>query len=817
MIVLLSHRPSFSLSVWSFTFSIAAFLFLGNGAVECAGADDSAPGPSPAIGLNGLYRAGQWTTVRVDDWLVAATDAAGPSATGPSATGPNAAGPNATGPNTGVWNPAEPFDLQTVDGDGGRVTYRQPAGGVSGDGIVGLVVPGSEAAPLTLRQNGQTILRGRFPTAGVPEKEPSMIPEGMPWVMVFGDPLGVQAIGANDLLKRDASIAVTVVDQPAIVPDVSLALRGVDLVLITPSGQSVLRDLSASQNKAMSDWLLGGGRVIVCAGRDAGLLGAADWLAASLPESVVSSKVTQLDPAGLETFTSSRTRLPTLNSLALPKTDGRSGLGESLIDGRTTRRVSAPLAVRYTTGLGHVIVLAADLESPELADWPERLTLVRRLGGDILDGERDEIGGSVRLSGYSDLAGQTRRMLDQFTLKRSFAFSVVAVIIVALIVLVAPLDYLVIQRWLGRPLLGWVTFPLVAIVLSGLLVVAAQPRVDGPRIDGDASADAGGASADSLLRLNSLEFVDIDVASRWGRLFRWNYLYSHPSQVVDVDCTPSPRLASMIDSLDQQLVYPFGYPGQAMGGIQIESDLGGGMIELKRTPSTPDQPGGEIDGVLSSLPLLPRSSQSLAVSMRFRVPAWDTSLQMRPGSELLRGRLTNPLDVDLLDAMLIYRNWVYLLPTRFPAGEVIDDIDLLRQKNFRWQLSRQRALESSSESEAWDVTRRDQPRRMAEMLMFHDAAGGSRYTSLRHEVLGSLDLSDVLVKDRCVLVGRVAESLTRLTVRPSMTGSAVKVGEQNVAPEIADSEIAGPEMTDSDAPPPGQRLSMIRVILPVTP
>ena len=38
------------------------------------------------------------------------------------------------------------------------------------------------------------------------------------------------------------------------------------------------------------------------------------------------------------------------------------------------------------------------------------------------------------------------------------------------------------------------------------------------------------------------------------------------------------------------------------------------------------------------------------------------SISRRSGSELLQGKLANPLDVDILDGMLIYGNWIYVLP-----------------------------------------------------------------------------------------------------------------------------------------------------------
>ena len=137
-------------------------------------------------------------------------------------------------------------------------------------------------------------------------------------------------------------------------------------------------------------------------------------------------------------------------------------------------------------------------------------------------------------------------------------------------------------------------------------------------------------------------------------------------------------------------------------------------------------------------------------------------MRRRSGSELLEGSLRNPFSVDVLNGMLIYRNWLYLLPTRFPAGTEIESVDSLRQKNFRWQLSRQKALESSTETESWDPSSTANLERLTEMMMFHDVVGAERYTGLRHEVLSFLDLSDVLTSERCILIGKLARPVTQI-------------------------------------------------------
>ena len=96
-------------------------------------------------------------------------------------------------------------------------------------------------------------------------------------------------------------------------------------------------------------------------------------------------------------------------------------------------------------------MLAADLEKELFAEWPERLDLVTELTGTILIPEKDEQRQKSRATAYDDLAGQLRLTLDQFTIKRRFGFSLLSLMLMALIAAIGPLDFLLINRLLGRP------------------------------------------------------------------------------------------------------------------------------------------------------------------------------------------------------------------------------------------------------------------------------------------------------------------------------------------------------------------------------
>ena len=186
-----------------------------------------------------------------------------------------------------------------------------------------------------------------------------------------------------------------------------------------------------------------------------------------------------------------------------------------------------------------------------------------------------------------------------------------------------------------------------------------------------ASAESAGETAvstngdDAPVQCNRIEFVDIDAAAKIGRGTVWSYLYTHESRQIALRSESTAALNQLASTIPVRLIAPFGYPGRSLGGIQIVGDdsrMPAYEVQLSQNAE-------QFGAVITQLALAPRSSKSLAVTYRFEpnLPS-DMSVKRRRGSELLDGSITNPLPLDLLDAMLVYRNWAYLLPTRFRAG-----------------------------------------------------------------------------------------------------------------------------------------------------
>ncbi len=413
-------------------------------------------------------------------------------------------------------------------------------------------------------------------------------------------------------------------------------------------------------------------------------------------------------------------------------------------------------------------------DSAEMAQWPQRTALLARLHPGLLDVEtqRRRDTRATAAVAYDDLAGQVRSALDRFESHRRTPFSIVSLILLAVAALIGPLDYWLVNRVLGKPLLGWLSFPLSVLLASAVVLLLNGRSGSAATVAATAPAVASGSG----LRSNQIEIIDINaVAQRpLGRGMSLTHVASPAAALVDFDATLSPVLsvvageptgadASGADgTLPQPLTGPYGFHGTTFGGISIAGEnrsLPSYTIALTNDAADFFRGGqSSLAGGPLGFPIAPSGSKGWMSRWAFRPALSDISgLAQRRGSELLAGSIANPLGTDLLNGVLVYGNWAYLLPTRLRAGQRIDSIDSLRQKNFRWHLSRREALENSSRMDTWDVQMHADLERLTEVLMFETAIGGRDYTGLSNHPLQGLDLSHVLAHGHAILYGRLPD------------------------------------------------------------
>jgi hypothetical protein len=139
---------------------------------------------------------------------------------------------------------------------------------------------------------------------------------------------------------------------------------------------------------------------------------------------------------------------------------------------------------------------------------------------------------------------------------------------------------------------------------------------------------------------------------------------------------------------------------------------------------------------------------------------------------LLRGEVVNPLPIELTDCMVFFENWAYRLDRtegKLASGQTAR-VDLERPINLEWRLMRRRVRDTTDVTTPWDQTTQDVPRIM-EMMMFHGAAGGVKYTQLAHRYQRYVDLSDHLTSGCAILWGRSDKRATDLVLDEGRTPS----------------------------------------------
>ncbi len=381
-----------------------------------------------------------------------------------------------------------------------------------------------------------------------------------------------------------------------------------------------------------------------------------------------------------------------------------------------------PWLSRYAHGFGTIQLVASDLEQPAFAQWPDRNKLWRSLLSRTIDlgvAEKSldvQVGSSSYL-GYDDLVGQLRASLDVFPTLTVISFGQAVAIIVVLLLVIGPLDYFLSVKWLKRPDFSWY-FAGAMLTAASLGLIALQSKLRPDEI-----------------RVNSVQIVDVDTASKQATGHLWSHVYSSKARQVSLALQPRAPEANLPASrfLDWQ-----GLPGRGLGGImsQLNTDLGmpAYVIEQKATDGTEIQQVG-----------IPTSGTKCVTA------AWhqsielanQTSLKEIPGIDQLEGNIVNPLQVDLKDCMLFYHHWYYAMPSRVLPGQAIRVSFETIPKDLSRRLNGRRVIQGSEQVTPWNPSDRTSVPRLLEMLMFYKAASGPNYTSLLHRYQPQLDFSNL--------------------------------------------------------------------------
>ena len=553
--------------------------------------------------------------------------------------------------------------------------------------------------------------------------------------------------------RRDPPRIVAVTD-PAQLPVNSLAWSGLEAVVLLTNDVDWIESLDPRSVSAMLRWVDDGGRLVVSASPTAMPVFRAGGALERMVPGRIAEPMTMKSSRSIEDFAASRQQL-------IRRDDPPVILaGLSNVSGRVTvEQDGLPLLVRRRVGFGSIDFLTLDLADARLKEWSGYNGLLQRVMEPGADGQESRMaesnrGTAVRHFGYQDLMGQLRAPLDQFSTLRFIPFMVIASLIGLYILCIGPGDYFLVNRLLKRHEWTWVSFPLITLLFcAAAWLIASRNRP-------------------SEMQLNQLEIIDIDAATGDARGNAWMTLYSPDAA--------SATLGLAIDAeqpmeLDDSVLTWMGLPGDGLGGLSSGASptLSNAVYQHTFTSLRPvggsdltaDDPAISFRESLHNVPLQVSATKPFFGQWHGRLPLKiDSRLEMR---DRLRGTFTNPFDVPLVNCKLLFQDWAYVMSRPLDAGEIVDVFSETREKTARGILTRRRNRvddSNKSQNRPWDPQDMSMLR-IADMLMFHDAAGGQQYTGLTHDYHDHVDLTSRLTLGTAVLVGELKNGpMTRMTI-----------------------------------------------------
>ncbi|WP_254507099.1 hypothetical protein [Anatilimnocola floriformis] len=665
-------------------------------AMEPAGAQEPLQVESATVGFGGVYKAGYWTQILVE----VKAGSAGASGRLSLLT--------EDGDGVPVIFPAE-LDEQLELGPGEKKTVR----------LYGKAGPERSLWQLQLMTTEGTPQWSTRLDVPQPQRSTREL------LVTIGPAPGV-AVAAG-LVKRPLEVAYVVgaVENVRELPDRVWGYEGVERVVLFVGEKSIFEELSAQQLETLHQWVRLGGKLLISIGERA-----PELLQPDLPwAKLIPGKFAGLDPLR------ATGQLKEAGEAEFPNITAAERRPQVVKLAELTGRVEVqqgggnpPLAYRQAYGFGEVTFVAIALDHPTLLEWKGHtkfLMPLLQVGSPKPENLAAARNRSITHLGYDDLTGQLRAVLDHFPGVTVVSFTAVAMVAVALLLLIGPVDFFFLQHFNLPRTVTWFTFPAIC------LGVAAGTWYLSQLAHGTAT------------RVNQVELVDIDAAQGIVRGTLWSHLYSPQGRTWQMSLQVAERNKSWkeIDGVaDWQ-----GLPGSGLGGLASP------QVALDTTNPYLISPPGKT-ALIDSLPIRTASSKALAgrwwsqTDIAKDLPRLETNQYGH-----LEGTIVNPLPVKLTECHVTSGEWLYRIDELEPKQEI--KASSLIPLNLESRLTRRTVVDTKDLSTPWKSDDTDLPRIM-QMLMLHNAVKGPTYTGMSHRYQPQLDLSEHLRLSRAILIGR---------------------------------------------------------------
>ena len=551
------------------------------------------------------------------------------------------------------------IELESTDGDGATYLVKIPV--LPGQTrMMGYLRPGSSTSPLIVRLkeiNGTTIEVWPTPTrssatmigprdfliatAGFP-------PEALQLASANQSKLDAGKQVLNERLPRKFSELKTIHD----LPTQALGYASLDTLIISTAStisSDLIKEANSEKRAALSAWLLSGGTLLVDSGTHY-----ENTKKLLLALGVTGCNIEGLDsnPKGLRTLNGLNRWVTPLVSQLLPMRINEIAKLSPTYSAQTIIRESSepsdpvvrPILVQIPFGRGRVFLLALGMETTPFASWDGQQSFWDKFLFEISPRNPGFAQGKFPPDTTSirpELSCEIQRSLETFAEVPAFSFGWVALLIIAYIIIIGPVDYFVSHYWLKKPELTWFTF-LVAVLIATW----------------GAWAGANALKGDES-RINKLDIMDIDISSGCVQGTSWMSFFSPTPGNYSFTFQPNPTWSSG-EPLTQPDLGILETPDRIFRGAS--QSLFRKPYEYSSFPSSLEQVG------IPAWACASLEGNWLKKSKPNSTPFQGDLSHSRVETVLITGTITNNLSVDLHECNLFYQeSWHNL--GRFQAGE----------------------------------------------------------------------------------------------------------------------------------------------------